>query len=372
MERVCHITTVHNWNDTRIFYKECISLAKNGYTVSLIAPNADNQILENIHIYGVKNNSRSRLFRATFLAFKVLIKALKTKSKIYHFHDPELIWVGFFLKCLGKKVIYDVHENVRAQIIHKDWLIFPKLVSSIYGIFERLAAKMFYMVIAEESYKDIFHYKTKSITKVFNYPLVQDLKVFRKNFDQRSENGVLYVGLVSESRGIIEIIKALAILKKKKIAFKFHCVGPISENFKDKILNLEDFILIKDSVIFYDRLPLFEAYKYSEISKVALSVLHPLPNYISSYSTKIFEYMAIGVPFIVSDFAIYEFVKKESIGFVVNPLNYVEISELLEKILLNDGPFQEMVETGYKAVEQKYSWESQAKNLLDLYKTISN
>jgi glycosyltransferase involved in cell wall biosynthesis len=82
--------------------------------------------------------------------------------------------------------------------------------------------------------------------------------------------------------------------------------------------------------------------------------------------------MAIGVPFIVSDFAIYEFVKKESIGFVVNPLNYVEISELLEKILLNDGPFQEMVETGYKAVEQKYSWESQAKNLLDLYKTISN
>lgn len=36
-ERICIITSVHPWNDTRIFYKEAVSLAKK-YEVELHAP----------------------------------------------------------------------------------------------------------------------------------------------------------------------------------------------------------------------------------------------------------------------------------------------------------------------------------------------
>lgn len=34
--KICHLTSAHNNNDTRIFYKECVSLAKK-YDVYIVA-----------------------------------------------------------------------------------------------------------------------------------------------------------------------------------------------------------------------------------------------------------------------------------------------------------------------------------------------
>ena len=38
MKRVCHLTSVHSSDDTRVFHKECVSLARGGYDVTLFAP----------------------------------------------------------------------------------------------------------------------------------------------------------------------------------------------------------------------------------------------------------------------------------------------------------------------------------------------
>jgi glycosyltransferase involved in cell wall biosynthesis len=370
MIRVCHITNVHLWDDTRIFYKECLTLANNGFAVTLIAPNAKSQIVENIQVIGVPNKSESRLYRASIFAFKILLKAYQSQAKIYHFHDPELIWIGIVLRILGKKVIFDVHENVKAQITDKKWLRFPKLAASVYSVFESLAAKLFYIIIAEDSYEEIFKGKARSITKVLNFPVAESLMKYRTTFYDKTVNGILYVGLVSESRGIFEIIKALAILKKREIAFRFHCIGPMSENLLEKLESTSDYLFVKDSVIFYGRLPIYEAYKLGEKSKVALSILHPVPNYIRSFSTKIFEYMAVGIPFIVSDFPIYEFVREEKLGFLVDPMNQLELADLLEGVLLNKFELKEQIEKGVNAVKLKYSWESQSKNLIGLYSNL--
>ena len=34
--KVCHMTSAHKNRDTRIFYKECTSLARNGYETYLV------------------------------------------------------------------------------------------------------------------------------------------------------------------------------------------------------------------------------------------------------------------------------------------------------------------------------------------------
>jgi len=370
MKRVCHISSVHCWNDTRIFFKECVTLAKNGYTVTLITPNCVDQYIHGVNVIGVEKNNSSRLYRATIISLKISIKAFRTKSKIYHFHDPELIWVGILLKLMGKTVIYDVHENVKAQIFDKKWLKFPKFTIGIYSIFEWISSKLFHIVIAEDSYEEIFHGKAKSITKVLNFPDIELLSKYRFHSSEKSENGILYVGLVSEKRGIYEIIEALAILKKKELCFTFHCIGPLSDDVLCNIELMPSYCEIKDSVIFYGRLPVDESYIYAKKSKVALSILHPVPNYIRSYSTKIFEYMAIGIPFIVSDFKLYEFVKEKQIGFLVNPLNPFEIASQIEKVLNNQINVEEIVNRGILEVNSKYSWKSQEINLLELYNKL--
>jgi len=50
-------------------------------------------------------------------------KAKEINADIYHFHDPELMIVGYLLsKVQGKRVIYDVHEDVPRQIMSKTWI----------------------------------------------------------------------------------------------------------------------------------------------------------------------------------------------------------------------------------------------------------
>ena len=64
----------------------------------------------------------------------VYLKAKALDCDVYHFHDPELLPYGIKLKKAGKKVIFDSHEDVSAQIKDKPWIpkIIRGLVSSIY------------------------------------------------------------------------------------------------------------------------------------------------------------------------------------------------------------------------------------------------
>lgn len=369
MIKVCHLTSVHKWDDTRIFYKECTTLASANYDVFLVSPKAQNQTVNNVKIIGVPVNRPSRLYRITVTAWKVMRKGLSTKAKIFHFHDPELIWVGIILRMLGKTVIFDVHENVSAQIKDKKWLVFPKLFSFIYSFMEWFAKKLFHIVIAEESYKEIYLKQAKSVTQVLNYPDLNSFNALREK-DLSTENGILYVGLVSKLRGIFEIIDALKIIDDKHIDFHFHCVGPMFDDLKKEIEQNKHYQQIQSKITFYGSLPVYEAYKLVRKSKLGLSILHPVPNYLRSFSTKIFEYMALGLPFIVSDFEIYSFVKEKNIGLCINPLSVEELANSMEAILTNQFDVHQMRQREIDA-SAYYSWDSQASNLLELYAKLS-
>src|SRR5690554_3414713 len=108
MTRVCHITSVHIAYDTRIFLKECRSLAKAGYEVKLVAQHPKREMVDGIEIIPVNRTSKGRLSRILFFVWRVFFVAIKTKSQVYHFHDPELVPAGILMRLMGKKVIFDI------------------------------------------------------------------------------------------------------------------------------------------------------------------------------------------------------------------------------------------------------------------------
>ena len=138
--KITHLTSVHPRYDTRIFIKECCSLAKiKGYEVNLIvADGLGDEKNNSVQIVDVgKLQGRiNRIFKTTR---NIFIKAIELDSDIYHLHDPELIPVGLKLKKLGKKVIFDIHENVAEQIKDKEYLNFyvRNFFSFIYAKYEK-------------------------------------------------------------------------------------------------------------------------------------------------------------------------------------------------------------------------------------------
>ena len=199
---------------------------------------------------------------------------------------------------------------------------------------------------------------------------------FFKNYiinSREKNNGIFYIGGINERRSIFQIIDALEIVKNKGIEFVFHCIGPISKTIKISISQkIKDKVLEKQ-IVLYDRLDLAEGFSISKKCRLGLSIMQPVPNFYESYSTKIFEYMAIKLPVITSNFPIYkDVVEKQKCGFCVDPNNIHKIATSIESLFIDNELTTRMGNNGYRAIKYYYNWGNEKKKLLNLYQRILN
>lgn len=367
--KIAHLTSVHTRLDTRIFFKICHSLANQNYNVFyIVADGKGDQLKNNISIIDVGIKKPGRFSRMTYTVSRIFRKALELDCELYHLHDPELIPVGLKLKKHGKKVIFDVHENTSLQILDKSYIPFflRKIISILFKYYEIISLKNFdALVLAETSYlKDYVNLNSKTEV-ILNLPDLKLLKKFQKI--KRDKIEIYYIGRISNSRGYDVIINAMKILKKKLPNILLHFVGP----YDQKHINSIDLRDINQNIKFHGPKSLPDGLEYSKNAKIGICILKPLRNYINSYSTKIFEYMAIGLPVITSNFKIYtEIIEKYQCGICVNPNKPDEIAKAIERIINNPNESKQMGLNGIKAVEQKFNWEIEKKKLYKLYETV--
>jgi glycosyltransferase involved in cell wall biosynthesis len=376
--KVCHLTSVHSPFDSRIFYKECKTLVEAGYKVTLIAQHDKNEVVSGVEIIALPK-AKNRVHRMFGLTLKIFWLALKQKADLYHFHDPELMFIGVALKLFtGKRVIYDVHENVRKQILNKYWL--PKwsrkIVSILYGWIEKLCLLFIdYIIIAEDSYIENY-IKLNNVKCVKNFPLLSYLKNqnCEANYSQEIiEKSLIYLGCISKPRGVFELIKAVKLLKDygySNVLLKL--IGPVyPESLLLEVNELLSRYNISNNITIFGKIPHEKVYEILSESRVGLAILHPDPNYIESFPTKLFEYMATGLPVVVSNFPLWkEIINAHKCGICVDPLNPEEIAKAIRYLIEHPKLAKKMGENGRKAVLEKYNWEREGRKLLALYRRI--
>ena len=368
---VCHITSVHPATDARIFIKECRSLAEAGYNVSLIVPGTKREKKDGVRIIGISPSKRGRFFRMTVTVGRVFQAALKENANIYHFHDPELIPVGLLFRILGKKVIYDVHEDYPLDIRSRYWLPLwmQKPVAWLLEFFENFSARYFNCIVSA----------TPTITKKFKS--INNNNVTIQNFPRLDEfstrenevlwedrlNAVIYIGGIDISLGIKEIVKAIELVQRK-LNTKLILAGNFSpKSLKKEIQNLPGW----KKVEYRGFLSRKEVADLLRQVKAGLVVRHPEPHYLVSYATKLFEYMSVGIPVIASDFPLWrEIVGRAGCGLLVNPLNPQDIADSIVYLLDHTEEAEKMGKRGRKAVEETYNWSIEEKKLLRLYKYL--
>lgn len=363
---VTHISTVHAPFDSRIFHKECKSLAASGMKVNLITTHNKKETIDNIQIIPLPEfkNRFTRIFIKSFLAF---LKALKTKANIFHFHDPELIFIGLLLKLLGKRVIYDVHEDVASDILDKYWL--PKhlrcLISFIFSKIEYISSKFFDGIITSTPHiKNIFLNFNKSCININNYPIIEENKSDAEiNNSQKEEKIISYVGGISKERGIFELLKAI-----QGTDIKLHLAGTISPcNLLETLEKEEGW----KNVVYFGHLGRNEVYSLMSSSQIGICTLYPTNCFIHSLPIKIFEYMNAGIPIIVSKFPYWESLLKDiDNALFVDPLNPNEIQNAIKTLLADNEKRIGMSERGLTAVREVYNWNIEKEKLITFYNTL--
>lgn len=211
MIRVCHVTSAHGVEDDRIFLKECVSLAANGYDVYLVE-RGDTYEKDGVHVIGLGNISDSRLKRMINGGRRAYRAALRIDADIYQLHDPELLPYAVRLKRRNKTVIFDSHEDVPAQIIDKAWIPGPlrKIIAKLYQAYETHVVGMIDAVItATPHIADVFSSRAKKVVNINNYPKLDDIQFQEKPFMER-ERIVCYAGGLDELRGESIMVEAMS------------------------------------------------------------------------------------------------------------------------------------------------------------------
>lgn len=364
------ITTVHHAYDGRIYHKQCKSLNKAGHEVILIAPKPETIKNEGIQVIPIdKPESECKRF---IFSLKVIKPAVRVKADIYHFHDPELIPAGFFIRILTRKpVIFDVHEHYPRAIMSKVYLNkFLKVpVKLLYEIIERISLPFLSGII----------YTTEEIGKRYNKYASCKLENFPpKNLFKCDENLIkddsllLYLGGITEIRGIRQLVEAFSIVEKDYPDIKLLFVGAFeSKQFEKEIMKKVEELGLRKKIVFKGKVPYEEVRHYLEKASIGILPYLPVPNHLVCLPNKLFEYMASGVAVVASDFSNYRRVIKNcQCGVLVNPESPESIAEGILYLLKNKNITQKMQMNGLKMFESTYNWEEEEKKLIDFYESL--
>ncbi len=361
--KIVHLSSVHSPCDTRIFLKECKTVASFGYKVVFIVPNDHGRQEDNITIRNVPKR-KGRLKRIMLTLFDIYQAAKQENGDIYHFHDPELILVGFLLKLQGKKIVYDAHEDVPRQIMTKPWIIKPfrKIMSWVFEKIENFAAKRFSALITATPYiRDRFMKIGCNAIDVNNYPILSELYEDNVQWTEK-EQAVCYVGGVWPERGLFEMIDAI-----EKTSAKLIMAGNIFHVDQKKLHFKNGW----DRVEYLGHVDRAQVANVMKRARAGLVLFHARTNHINAQPNKLFEYMSAGIPVIASDFPLWrKIIHGASCGIVVNPLDVQAIAEAINWLLNNPAQAEVMGKCGREAVCKNYNWQFEGEKLINLYNKI--
>lgn len=374
--KVCHLASKHKMNDMRIFEKECKSLAKAGFDVTLIGfgDTAKTEVIDGVRCISlfcpIKNNlellrKRNKMSLET---------ALEVDADIYHLHEPELLPVGMKLKRKGKIVIFDSHEYYGWQLrdnIHKIKVIkvpafLMKVFGNLYMHYEKhVCMKIDGVVqVCTMNGVDYFDHRCQKTLFIRNLPSLSDY-TRKMPVDYSQGPAVAMIGGITKERGITQLVEAAHHAKAKLLL-----AGAFSpKTYETELKELPAYACV-DYKGFLDKKGMVALL---EEANIGASTLLNVGQYdkIDTLPTKVYDYMSMQLPVVISntDFA-QKMNEKYHFAICIDPEKPEDIADAIKWLKEHPEQAVEMGNNGRKAIEEEFNWEKESEKLVDFYKNL--
>lgn len=362
-----HLATAHAPGDPRIAEKECRALAAAGHDVAFIVPHDRDETLGGVRILAVPRprSGRARLTETTrAVVGRALSEAKSPDETVLHVHEAELLPVVLPLAARGWRVVYDAHEDTPRQMLHAAWLPGPlrRPAGWAYAGLEALAGRWCAAVVAATP-TIAARYPPARTALVRNFPVLDPAEP--SPFAAR-EPIVAYVGAITRARGAEEMVRAAALLPA---GARLVLAGtPFPASLQEDLAPLPG----ADRTDWLGPLDRRAVASLLGRARIGLVVLHPTPQYALAYPTKLFEYMAAGLPVVASDLPLWRrVVDGAGAGVCVDPRSPESIAAACTMLLGDADRSEALGAAGRRAALERFSWQAEGERLVAVYTAIA-
>lgn len=370
--RICHVTSMHPWDDVRIYQRACIGLLNRGLEIHLIAIYPDKEFVE----YGVKFHwlkQRKGWKRRIFSSREAFKLALNIDADIFHFHDPDLLPWMLILSYKGKRVVYDIHENHTERVLG---LTFPNLVKKTLAkswfFFECFCiAKFAGIITTTHSMQRIYSGINIPKAVISNTPYLSELCDVNINVD-KIPFSIYTSGFHSDKRNCMQTIEALPFILRKIPEVRLIFAGTyfpedyeIRLKSKAKELGVETHLVIEGMLSYKDN---FNRTAQMEIGCV---FYEDNVNNRVTIPNRLFEYMYAGVAVVGESFyEVKKVIEDSQCGVVVNSSDPESIADGVIRLFSNIPELRKMQSNATSTIISTYTYEHELNKIIAFYDSL--
>ena len=358
------------------------TLARRGDQVDIFSLRREGQEIygkiNGVNIFRIQERTRNEKGKASYLGrlLKFFIKSsavvgkkhLKAPYDLLHIHSvPDFeVFAALLPKLLGAKIILDIHDIVPEFYASKfgggsESTVFKALV-----LMEKLSSGFAdHVIISNHIWEKTLvnrSVKPEKCSTILNYP---DPSLFHLQPREEGNGKVLliYPGSLGWHQGLDIAIKAFHVIRDDAPEAEFHIYGTGGE--KDSLSTLVLELGLQDRVFIKPSLPLDKIVKVMAAADIGVVPKRNDPFGGEAFSTKILEFMSLGVPVIVSRTRIDTHYFNDSVVKFFTPDDVGDLADSMLRMVKDQGMRKNLSENALKFVVD-FSWENRKWEYLGL------
>lgn len=363
------------------------TLARQGYEVDVVALRREGNYqkvevingvrLLRVQLRVVNEKSRMVLLRRLLLFFLrsmwVLSRQqLKRRYDLVHIHSiPDFeVFAAWLPKITGSKLILDIHDIVPEYYASKFQISSGSLIFKLLVLVERMSAVFSdHVIVANHIWQERLEgrsVRASKLTTILNFP---DGQIFYRRGRQRNDGKfiLLYPGSLNYHQGLDLAIRAFARIKDQAPSAEFHIYG-IGEQLPYLLQLIQD-LGLQERVQYKGSQPLDQVASLMENADLGIVPKRKNGFGNEAFSTKILEFMSMGVPVLIPDTRIDSYYFDDSVVRFFRADDEISLADNMLELVLNSKERERLARNADQFIKG-YLWDENEGLYLNLVDSL--